>query len=57
VGDGLLQPGRAQAKLGDRTHAKRHLEEALKLDQQEPVFTAVERTEVNQLIQGSNGKG
>lgn len=57
MGDGLLQPGRAQAKLGDRTHAKRHLEEALKLDQQEPVFTAVERTEVNQLIQGSNGKG
>jgi tetratricopeptide (TPR) repeat protein len=53
----LLQLSRACAKMKDTAQVQRCLDEAMKIDQQKPVFTAEERAEINRLIQGSNGKG
>ena len=53
----LLQLGRACAKLGESAQAKRHLNEALEIDRQKPVFSPQERSEINQLIQAQANRG
>jgi uncharacterized protein HemY len=53
----LLQLSRACVKMKDTAQVQRYLDEAMKIDQQKPVFTAEERAEIKQLIQVSNGKG
>jgi len=53
----LLQLGRACVKMKDTAQVQRYLDEAMKIDQQKPVFTPEERAEIKQLIQVSNGKG
>ena len=53
----LLQLGRACVKLGEAAQAKRHLNEALEIDRQKPVFSPQERAEINQLVQAQANSG
>jgi tetratricopeptide (TPR) repeat protein len=53
----LLQLGRACAKLKDFVQAKKHLDEALEIDRQKPVFSPQERSEINQLVQTQANRG
>jgi hypothetical protein len=46
----LLQLGRTCVKLSDLPQAKRHLENAMGIDQKMQVFTPDERSEISKLI-------
>ena len=47
-----LQLGRICVKLNDSVQARRHLEEALRIDGQGNVLTAEERLEIGKLMEG-----
>jgi predicted Zn-dependent protease len=46
----LLQMGRTCAKLKDSAQAKKHLDEALRIDTQKNVFNPKEKAELNQML-------
>jgi len=49
----LLNLGRICVKLDDLVQAKKHLKDALEIDEKIDVFTAIERTEIAKIIQES----